>query len=348
MVYMRILVVGGTGFIGEKLCRELHGRGHEVTALARDPEEADLPSGVERVMGDVTAYDSIEPAFEGQDAVVNLVALSPLFRPKGGNDLHFRIHRDGTDHVVRAAEEHGVDKLVQMSALGADPDGNTAYIKSKGLAEGIVRESSLDWVIFRPSVVFGDGGEFIPYTKQLATPYLTPLPGGGKTRFQPIWVGDLVPMLADAIEGTAPDEDEEAESAEAELAEELTPAVRKVDADEGGDEDPHVGEIYEIGGPEVLTLAEVAKLAHGADDKPVDVVPIPMALAGIGLKSLDYVPESVLDALPGVPRMGSDQFRSLQFDNTTDDNDVAAFGVSEDELTTVAEYLGVDPEEIDG
>jgi uncharacterized protein YbjT (DUF2867 family) len=339
---MRILVVGGTGFIGEKLCRELDGRGHEVTALARNPEEADLPKSIETVMGDVTAYDSIEAAFEGQDAVVNLVALSPLFRPKGGNEMHFRVHRDGTDHVVRAAEDHGVEKLIQMSALGADPDGNTAYIKSKGLAEGIVKDSSLDWVIFRPSVVFGDGGEFISYTKQLATPYLTPLPGGGKTRFQPIWVGDLVPMLADATEGTAPEEEDgDEETADAELDEELTPAIREVGDGEDEASDPHVGETYEVGGPEVLTLAEVAKLAHAADDKPVDIVSIPMPLAGLGLKSLDYVPESVLDALP-VPRMGSDQYRSLKFDNTVADNDVTAFGVSEDELTTVAEYLGVE------
>jgi NADH dehydrogenase len=344
---MRILVVGGTGFIGEKLCRELDARGHEVTALARDPGEADLPASVERVMGDVTAYDSIEGAFEGRDAVVNLVALSPLFRPNGGNEMHFSVHRDGTDHVVRAAEAHGVEKLVQMSALGADPDANTAYIKSKGLAEGIVTDSSLDWVIFRPSVVFGDGGEFIPYTKQLATPYLTPLPGGGKTRFQPIWVGDFVPMIADAVEGKAPDQDEEEESSAAELDEELTPAIRAVGDGDDEDVDPHVGQTYEVGGPEVLTLAEVATLAHAADDKPVDIVPIPMALAGIGLKSLDYVPVSILDALPGVPRMGSDQFRSLQFDNTTADNDVGAFGVSEAELMTVADYLGVDTEEIE-
>jgi NADH dehydrogenase len=281
--------------------------------------------------------------------------------------MHFRIHRDGTDNVVRAAEEHGVRKLVQMSALGADPDGNTAYIKSKGLAESIVKDSSLEWTIFRPSVIFGDGGEFVAYTKQLATPYLTPLPGGGKTRFQPIWVGDLVPMLADAVEGKHPEtEAEEGAEMEAEAASE---AEAEAETDEGEAEaedgdaedeaetaadepeaesapetetDPHVGQIYEIGGPEVLTLAEVARLAHAADGKPVDVVPIPMALAGIGLKSLDYVPESMLDSLPGVPRMGSDQYRSLQFDNTTDDNDVAAFGVSEADLTTLASYLGVE------
>ncbi|MFT4905075.1 MAG: hypothetical protein ACI8UR_001642 [Natronomonas sp.] len=342
---MRILVVGGTGFIGEKLCRELFERGHEVTALARTPGEAELPGGIDRVMGDVTAYDSIEGAFEGQDIAVNLVALSPLFRPTGGNEKHFEVHRDGTDNVVRAAEEHGVSKLVQMSALGADPSGTTAYIKSKGLAEVIVTESALDWTIFRPSVVFGDGGEFIPYTKQLATPYLTPLPGGGKTKFQPIWVGDLVPMLADAAEGRAHDEEETGAEADAdaELDEELTPAVREVSGEDEGD-DPHVGQTYKIGGPEVVTLAEVATLAHGADGKPVDIISIPMPLAGIGLKSLDFVPESLLDSLPGVPRMGSDQYRSLQFNNTTDDNDTDAFGYAEDDLTTLTEYLDIDPD----
>jgi NADH dehydrogenase len=184
-----------------------------------------------------------------------------------------------------------------MSALGADPTGETAYIRAKGKAEELVRESGLDWVIFRPSVVFGDGGEFVPFTKKLAPPYVTALPGGGKTRFQPIWIDDLAPMLADAVE----------------------------------DED-HVGEAYDIGGPEVLTLAEVAKLAHSADGRPVNVIPVPMALAGVGL--------SVAGKIPGFP-MGADQYRSLQFDNTTADNDVAAFGVSESDLRTLSSYLGV-------
>ncbi len=302
---MNVLVVGGTGFVGKHLCRELNERGHDVTALSRSPEEGALPDGVETAMGDVAAYDSIESAFEGMDVVVNLVALSPLFRPRGGNEMHYRVHRGGTENVVRAAETHGVGRIVQMSALGADPDGETAYIRSKGQAEETVRESELEWVIFRPSVVFGEGGEFIPYTKQLAPPYITPLPGGGKTRFQPIWVGDLVPMLADAVES----------------------------------EDEHVGETYEIGGPEVLSLAAVAELAHAVDGRPVGVVSIPMGLAGIGLRSLDFVPGSVLDAVPGIPRMGSDQYRSLRFDNTTASNDIEAFGVAADELLTVSAYL---------
>jgi NADH dehydrogenase len=292
---MRILVVGGSGFIGTHLCRELKSRGHTVTALSRSPGDGGLPKGVAKAMGNVTAYDSMHQAFEGQDVAVNLVALSPLFKPSGGDEMHDVIHRQGTENVVEACEEHGVSRLVQMSALGADPQGQTAYIRSKGAAEEAVKNSSLDWVVFRPSVVFGDGGEFVSFTKKLAPPYVTPLPGGGKTRFQPIWVGDLVPMLADACE-----------------------------------DDEHVGQTYEIGGPEKLTLAEVATLAHGADGRPVSVVSVPMALAGVGL--------GILDKVPGAP-MGSDQYRSLQFDNTTADNDVGAFGVDESDLTTLESYL---------
>jgi NADH dehydrogenase len=292
---MKVLVVGGSGFIGSHLCRELKERGHSVTALSRSPGDDDLPKGIAKAMGNVTAYDSMHEAFDGMDVAVNLVALSPLFKPSGGDEMHDRVHRQGTENVVRACEEHGVPRLVQMSALGADPAGETAYIRAKGEAEEAVTNSSLDWVIFRPSVVFGDGGEFVSFTKKLAPPYVTPLPGGGKTRFQPIWVHELVPMLADACE-----------------------------------DDDHVGQTYEIGGPEKLTLAEVAETIHGAEGRSVTVVPVPMALAGVGL--------SVAGKVPGFP-MGADQYRSLKFDNTTADNDVGAFGVEESELTTLGAYL---------
>jgi NADH dehydrogenase len=292
---MRVIVVGGSGFIGSYLCRELKQRGHSVTALSRSPGNDRLPNGVSKAMGNVTAYDSMHDAFDGMDVAVNLVALSPLFKPSGGDEMHDRIHRQGTENVVRACEEHGVSRLVQMSALGADPQGETAYIRAKGQAEDAVKNSSLDWVIFRPSVVFGEGGEFVSFTKKLAPPYVTPLPGGGKTRFQPIWVEDLVPMLADACEG-----------------------------------DQHVGQTYEIGGPEKLTLAEVAEVIHGAEGRSVTVVPVPMALAGVGL--------SVAGKVPGFP-MGADQYRSLKFDNTTADNDIGAFGIGESDLTTLGEYL---------
>jgi NADH dehydrogenase len=127
---------------------------------------------------------------------------------------------------------------------------------------------------------------------------LYPLPGGGKkTRFQPVWVGDIVPMLADAVE-----------------------------------DDEHVGETYELGGPEVLTLREITDMVYESEDSSITIVGLPMGLAGIGLKTLGVV--------PGFP-MGGDQYRSLNFDNTTSDNDIGAFGYDESDMTTFGEYLGV-------
>jgi NADH dehydrogenase len=300
---MDVLLVGGSGFIGQHLSAALVDRGHDVTALSRDPDPSELPDGVETTMGDVTAYDSIAGAFEGRDAVVNLVALSPLFEPKGGNEMHDRVHRGGTENCIRAAEDHGVGRFVQLSALGADPDGPTHYIRAKGRAEQAVVASDLDSVVFQPSVVFGEGGEFVSFTKRLKKLFapglpLYPLPGGGtQTRFQPIWVGDLVGMLADSIEA-----------------------------------DEHVGEIYEVGGPEVLTLREITDLVYEAEGTSMRIVGLPMGLAGVGLKTLGVV--------PGFP-MGGDQYRSLNFDNTTEDNDVEAFGVDPAEMTTLGEYLSV-------
>lgn len=270
--------------------------------MSRHPEDDDLPAGVERVEGDVESYESIEPHFEGKDVVVNLVALSPLWRPKGGGERHFEVHRDGTENVVRAAEARGVPKVFQMSGIGADPDAKTAYLRSKGEAEEIVRSSDLEWVIFRPAVIFGEGEEFTPAMKKLAPPYLTPLPGGGETRFQPIWIGDVVPMIADAVEDRS-----------------------------------YNGRAYEIAGPETLTMAEVAELAHEAEGRSVNVVPVPMPLAKVGLSVGDYLPRFPL---------GSDQYRSLRMDLLVEDNDVDAFGVSEDRLTTLAEYLGIEREAV--
>lgn len=292
---MNILVTGGTGFVGTHLCSELHERGHDVTALARSSEETGLPDGVAVVTGDATDYDSIVDAFEGQDVVVNLVALAPMFKPKGGDRMHEVVHLGGTKNVVAAAEEHDLDAIVQMSALGADPDGATAYIRAKGRAETVVRESSLEWTIFRPSVVFGEDAGFLEFTKTLSTPYLTALPGGGKTRFQPVWIEDLVAMMAEAVE-----------------------------------DDSHRGETYDIAGPQVLTLADVTRLVYRAEGKDVFVLPIPMALAGVGL--------SLADPVPFVP-FGSDQYRSLRFDNTTASNDIDAFGLSSGELRTLSDFL---------
>ncbi|MFB6198387.1 MAG: complex I NDUFA9 subunit family protein, partial [Halobacteriaceae archaeon] len=172
----------------------------------------------------------------------------------------------------------------------------TAYIRAKGRAEETVREMDGDWTILRPSVVFGEGGEFISFTSLLTPPILAPLPGGGKTRFQPIWVGDLVKMIGHVAD----------------------------------DPTAHAGNTYEIGGPETLTLAEIARTIRHSRGHPVKILPIPMTLARMGL--------AIGELIPGFP-MGSDQYESLKFDNTVDDNDAEKLGVATNEMTRLSEYL---------
>ncbi len=294
---MQVLVVGGDGFIGRHLCTELLDRGHDVTALSRTPDEAAVPDGVETVVGDVTAYDSIEPAFEGMDAAVQLVALSPLFKAKGPGDPHDRVHRSGTENCVQAAEAHDVDRFLQLSGIHADPDADTAYLRAKGKAEELVRASELDWTIVRPTVVFGDGDEFGDFVGLVTTPVITGLPGGGRVHYQPIFVDDLIPILADTLEGGE-----------------------------------HVGETYEIGGPEELTLAEVTRLLYRARGSSVRILPVPTVLAKVGL--------TVMGKVPGFP-LGADQAKSMDTDLVVAHNDAAAFGVDESDMTTYGEYLGV-------
>ncbi len=290
------MAVGGTGFIGRRLCAALLAAGHDVTALSRTPAPDILSGAVETATGDVTDCASITAALTDADAdaVVNLVALSPLFEPPGGNKRHDIVHRGGTEHCLRAAAAAGVDRFVQLSALGADPTGPTHYLRAKGRAERAVQDSSLAWTILRPSVVFGAAGEFLSIVRRLTPPAIAPLPGGGQTQFQPLWVEDAAELIAAAL-------------------------ARE-----------HAGCIYEIGGPEVLSLAEIVQVVRGIDGRTPAVIPVPMAVAGLGL--------TLAGLLPGLP-LGRDQYRALQLDATTTDTDVRTLGVTPEELTTVTAYL---------
>ena len=291
---MRILVTGGDGFVGRHLCAELVERGHAVTSLSRYPDRSVLPDEIASISGNVTEYDSITGAFEGQDAVVNLVALSPLYQPSRGRS-HENTQVIGTLNIIRAAREHAVGKLLHMSALGADATAPMAYFRAKAVAETVVRHSGLDWVMFRPSAIFGEAGHFLSFIQTVTTPYVTVLPGGGTTRFQPIWIGDCVPMFADAIET-----------------------------------DDHIDEIYELGGPQVLALATIAKLIYQAKGMSTTVYPVPMGLAILGF--------ATIDPISFIP-LGLDQARALQTDNITDQNDIYAFGVDQTDLMAPSTYL---------
>ncbi|WP_226482277.1 NAD(P)H-binding protein [Natrinema amylolyticum] len=245
---MDVLIAGGSGFIGQSLCRVLLDRGHAVTVASRTPDAAGVPAAVDTVAVDVTV-PGLDDVVDGRDAVVNLVALPSHVQPRGRS--HEAVHFDGTRHLVAASERAGVDRFVQLSGLGVDSGVETAYFRAKRRAERVVRESELAWVIYRPSVVFGDGCAFLPFVERLSLPLVTPLPGGDRTRLQPIWVEDLAPLLADGVE-----------------------------------DDRHVGRCYEIGGPERLTLAETVRRIRGGGV----VVPIPMGLAAVAAMIVDPLP----------------------------------------------------------
>jgi NADH dehydrogenase len=285
---VNVLVAGGTGFVGRRLCSVLEGRDYDVTAASRSPDGSDLPDTVDTIAADVTDPE-LDSLVAGFDVVVNLVALPSHIDPK--EQRHRDAHLAGTRNLVAASERTGVDRLLQMSALGVDSGVSTDYFEAKRGAERCVRESSLDWVIYRPSVIFGDGCAFLPFLDRLATARVVPLPDGGDLRLQPIWIGDLAPMLADGVES-----------------------------------DRHVGATYELGGPERITLREVVKMVR----EDAVIVPIPGPLAAVG--------SVIAGTITGVP-IGADQYRVFQLDNTVSNEDLAAFGVSEDELRTLEAYL---------
>ncbi|MFC3957006.1 complex I NDUFA9 subunit family protein [Halovivax cerinus] len=250
---MNILVAGGTGFIGSALCKELADRGHDVTAMARHPDDETLPTGVEAVAGDATDPESARTAVDDHDVVVNLVALSPLFQTSKGVS-QASVHVGATTALVEAAENEAVDRFVQLSAIEADTDAPTSHLRAKGRGEAIVRESAVESIVVRPSVVFGAGDEFTSFIGATTVPYLTPLPAGGRTRFQPLWIGDLAPLLAECV------------------------------LEARGDE------TYELAGPEVLTLADVTRQYYAARNRWVRIVPVPMVLSKLGLSLAGPIP----------------------------------------------------------
>jgi uncharacterized protein YbjT (DUF2867 family) len=191
---VKVLVTGGTGFIGPHVVRAIQDAGHDVRALVR--RRGAVP-GAEPVQGEMTDLGSLRNAVVGVDAIVHLVAIR-----QGREEQFQRIMVDGTRDLLAAAREAGVERFVQMSALGTTEETKdlVPYYRAKWLQEGLVRESGLEHVIFRPSFIFGRDGGILPTFRKLAkVAPVTPITGSGKQRIQPIWVDDVAAHFARAL-----------------------------------------------------------------------------------------------------------------------------------------------------
>ena len=278
---MKILVTGGTGFVGTHLVNSLSRRGHDVAVLARHPERARnrYNRPVERVRGDVLDGPSLVAALRGRDAVIHLVGIIH----EQGTQTFDRMHRLAPENVVAAAREAGVRRLLHMSAMGASEDAPSEYSRTKAAGERAVAQSDLDWTVFRPSIVFGPGDGFVSLLAPIVqkNPLFIPVIGRGETRFQPVSVYDVARVFADALE-----------------------------------KPETIGRRFEVGGPDVFTLNEIYREIATVLGKPrKPLVHLPLWWGRILARLFESFARRGWIAHPPLTR---DQLKSLSRDNVGD------------------------------
>lgn len=271
-----VTVFGGSGFVGRHTVRALAKAGWRVRAAVRRPDLAGhlQPMGgvgqIHAVQANLRYPDSLKAACAGADVVINLVGvLSPA-----GKQSFNAVHAAGARAVAKAAREAGVGRVIHVSAIGADRNSAANYARSKAEGEAGVLEEFPDAVILRPSIVFGPEDDFFNRFAAMAriSPLL-PLIGGGKSKFEPVFVGDLASAIAAAAAGAG-----------------------------------KAGQVYEIGGPEVLTFRQILDKTQAWSERKRGYLRLPFWLAK--LQALLTWP------LPNALRpVTVDQLRMLQVDN---------------------------------
>jgi NADH dehydrogenase len=225
-----ILVTGGTGFIGQALVRHLVESGREVRTLIRpSPRTPNLPRGVpvEVAVSSLNDERGLRAAMVGVDTVYHLA--SSEWRGAYGSLMEVDIR--GTQSIVRAAADAGIDRLFFISHLGADRASAYPVFKAKAIAEEFIRRSGIDYTILRTAIVYGPNDGFTTGLAQLlhALPFFFLLPGSGDTLLQPLWVEDLATCLTWALDD---------------------PGTRN--------------NTYELGGPEHLNLNDLVEIVAGS------------------------------------------------------------------------------------
>ena len=265
----KILILGGTGFVGRHVCEKLAAGGYRVTVLTRRRSNANHLQMLPMLdIAEGSAHDaaSLEPLVAGQDAVINLVAILH------GTEAAFdKAHVQLPLALVKACDAAGQRRIVHVSSLGADLNAPSMYQRSKARGEAVLTSSGLDISIIRPSVIFGAEDKFLNTFASLQKlfPFI-PL-AGSTAKFQPVWVEDVASAIVKCIENTET-----------------------------------IGQTYEACGPEVFTLKQLVQLAgqYSGHDKPV--FGLPNALARIQAALMELAPGEPIMSRDNLDAMKTD------------------------------------------
>jgi uncharacterized protein YbjT (DUF2867 family) len=253
-----VTIFGGSGFLGRHLVRALARRDYRIRVAVRRPDLAGhlQPLGrvgqIHAVQANVRYPDSVTAAAQHANIVINLVGI--LYE-RGARTFQ-AVHAEGADAVARAAGAAGA-RMIHVSAIGADANSPSGYARTKAAGEAAVRAAAPGAAVFRPSIMFGPEDDFFNRFAAMASlsPVL-PLVGGGHTRFQPVFVGDVAEAIAHAVDGEAAS-----------------------------------GATYELGGPEVKTFRELMEFVLATTGRRRLLLPLPFPLATFQATFLQFLPK---------------------------------------------------------